>query len=261
MASLPPSPCSLPRDALYEILLRLPAKDLCRLRAVCPEWRSLLSDPRFVAAHAIRHPGPLIVAGYERPKEGIICDILDLSGRVVMRIPAQEGVRRVMSIQLNLICTEKRMTLDCQLLNPVTRAVCALPEGFAKEHAQKRGIFDHKVFLSFGKAPLTGECKVLRILDNLSDIRPKQLCEIFTLGGKDSQWRKKKAPEDIVYLGCCKSVVMDGIVYFLSYLDGCIASFNLHTEVWSKALHGPLSSLADAKMKNRFMLLTCQAMC
>lgn len=206
MAPLPPSPHSLPRDALYEILLRLPTKDLCCLRAVCPEWRSLLSDPRFVAAHATRHPGPLIVTGYERPKEGIICDIVDLSGRVVMRVPAQEGVRRVMSIQLDLICTEKWMTGDYQLLNPVTRAVCALPEGFAKEHAGKRGIFNHKVFLSFGKAPLTGECKVLRILDNLSDIRPKQLCEIFMVGGKDSQWRKKKAPEDIVYLAAAAKV-------------------------------------------------------
>ncbi|KAF8704118.1 hypothetical protein HU200_031609 [Digitaria exilis] len=46
----------LHRDALYEILLRVPAKPLCRFRAVCRSWRSLLSAPSsFVAAHAARH--------------------------------------------------------------------------------------------------------------------------------------------------------------------------------------------------------------
>ncbi|OEL23486.1 hypothetical protein BAE44_0015495 [Dichanthelium oligosanthes] len=75
----------LTADALYEILLRLPAKDLCRLRAVCLAWRSLLSDPRFAAAHAAHHRGPLIVTGYDRcrncpyhPNEGIIWDLVDL---------------------------------------------------------------------------------------------------------------------------------------------------------------------------------------
>ncbi|TKW30981.2 hypothetical protein SEVIR_2G076301v4 [Setaria viridis] len=69
-------------DAVYEILLRLPAKELCRLRAVCRGWRSLLSDPHLIAAHSARHPGPLIVAGYN-PRyrdDGVLFDIVDLSG-------------------------------------------------------------------------------------------------------------------------------------------------------------------------------------
>lgn len=41
----------LPLDALREILLRLQTKELCRLRLVCRQWRSLLSDPNFAAAH------------------------------------------------------------------------------------------------------------------------------------------------------------------------------------------------------------------
>nr|AAT93939.1 hypothetical protein [Oryza sativa Japonica Group] len=48
----------LPVDLLHDILLRLPARPLCRLRAVCRPWCALLSDPSFVAAHAARHPGP-----------------------------------------------------------------------------------------------------------------------------------------------------------------------------------------------------------
>ncbi|KAF0920014.1 hypothetical protein E2562_032498 [Oryza meyeriana var. granulata] len=42
----------IPSDVLHDVLLRLPAKNLGRLRAVCRSWRSLLSDPLFVAAHA-----------------------------------------------------------------------------------------------------------------------------------------------------------------------------------------------------------------
>ena len=40
---------ALPLDTLYDILLRLPAKELCRLRLVCRLLRSLLSDPYFAA--------------------------------------------------------------------------------------------------------------------------------------------------------------------------------------------------------------------
>ena len=78
----------LPADAMYEILLWLPAKDLYRLRVVCRPWRSLLSDPRFIAAHAARHPAPLIVAGYPTGVRNrrFLFDILDLSGRVVKRV-------------------------------------------------------------------------------------------------------------------------------------------------------------------------------
>ncbi|CAN6171363.1 unnamed protein product [Urochloa humidicola] len=42
----------LPHDTIYEILLRVPARPLCRFRAVCQSWCSLLSDPPFAAAHA-----------------------------------------------------------------------------------------------------------------------------------------------------------------------------------------------------------------
>ncbi|TVU03298.1 hypothetical protein EJB05_51170, partial [Eragrostis curvula] len=33
------APLPLPQDAVYEILLRLSARDICRLRTVCRPWR------------------------------------------------------------------------------------------------------------------------------------------------------------------------------------------------------------------------------
>lgn len=91
----------LPLDAVYEILLRLPGKDLCRLRAVCRLWRSLLSDDHaFAAAHATRHrhrePFVVAAAGHDAERTEILYDILDLSGQVVKlaRYTARPARRR-----------------------------------------------------------------------------------------------------------------------------------------------------------------------
>ncbi|OEL23114.1 hypothetical protein BAE44_0015866, partial [Dichanthelium oligosanthes] len=46
----------LPTDVLYDILLRLPAKELCRLRLICRAWRALISDPGYARAHQSRDP-------------------------------------------------------------------------------------------------------------------------------------------------------------------------------------------------------------
>jgi hypothetical protein len=56
--------CALPLDTMYEILLRLPTKDLCHLHLVCRLWPSHLSDPQFTMAHSAWHPGPHLVVGY-----------------------------------------------------------------------------------------------------------------------------------------------------------------------------------------------------
>uniref|UniRef100_A0A0A9F1T5 F-box domain-containing protein n=1 Tax=Arundo donax TaxID=35708 RepID=A0A0A9F1T5_ARUDO len=132
----------LPHDALYEILLRLSAKDLCRLRAVCRPWRCLLSDPHFIAAHAARHPAPpLVVAGYHTAyrNDGVVCDILDLSGNGVKRVRAT-GDAWVTSTHHDFICTSKGTSSCIRLLNLTTGAVLALPEELAEEHAGTSGI-------------------------------------------------------------------------------------------------------------------------
>ncbi|KAF8654796.1 hypothetical protein HU200_061464 [Digitaria exilis] len=46
---------ALPTDVLRDVLLCLPADELCRLRLVCRSWRSLTSDPIFAKAHSSRH--------------------------------------------------------------------------------------------------------------------------------------------------------------------------------------------------------------
>ncbi|PKI58010.1 hypothetical protein CRG98_021590 [Punica granatum] len=49
----------LPQEIIWDILLRLPVRSLCRFRCVSTLWRSIISDPQFVSSHFARssaHP-------------------------------------------------------------------------------------------------------------------------------------------------------------------------------------------------------------
>ncbi|WVZ71308.1 LOW QUALITY PROTEIN: hypothetical protein U9M48_019906, partial [Paspalum notatum var. saurae] len=240
----------MPVDAAYEILLRVPAKDLCRFRAVCRPWRSLLSDPHFIAAHAGHHPDPepLIIASCytNRRKNGVLCDVMDLSGRVVKQVPSTWGEDEgAVFTQQDLICTKKGHSESFRLLNPADGAVYALPGGLAEEHA-KLDISAYEAQIAFGLVASTGEYKVFRVLCHTFTI--EQRCEILMLDGSNihSPWRAKDNPTNI--LDSHSRLVIDGIVYFFS-LDNalldqddawhCVASFDLQTEEWRGTILGP----------------------
>ncbi|XP_021307761.1 putative F-box protein At5g44220 isoform X2 [Sorghum bicolor] len=77
----------LPMDVLFNVLLRFPARDICRLRTVCRSWHSLISDPVFITEHAARHPGPLFLAQFRDDKTHSIY-IVDLSDAMCsIRLP------------------------------------------------------------------------------------------------------------------------------------------------------------------------------
>ncbi|KAK1616238.1 hypothetical protein QYE76_021755 [Lolium multiflorum] len=46
----------LPRDILSSILIRLPGRDLRRLRRICKEWRDIIFDPTFIQSHMVYKP-------------------------------------------------------------------------------------------------------------------------------------------------------------------------------------------------------------
>ncbi|TVU03297.1 hypothetical protein EJB05_51169, partial [Eragrostis curvula] len=186
----------LPYDAVYEVLLRVPGRDLCRFRAVCRPWRRLLSDPHFIAAHAARNTEPpLFVAGYDTGlrDDGVICDIVDLSGKVVRRVRAA-GDAWVTSVNLDLVCFSKGNSRCIRFFNMTTGDAFALPEGLSKEHVEGRDILDYRFVDSLGHVASTGQYKVLRVLKCPSNDN-HQLCEVFTLDGSShAWWRGKKAP-------------------------------------------------------------------
>uniref|UniRef100_A0A8I7BBE2 F-box domain-containing protein n=1 Tax=Hordeum vulgare subsp. vulgare TaxID=112509 RepID=A0A8I7BBE2_HORVV len=133
----------LPDDMLLQILVHLPAKTLCLFRAVSRSWRSLLSDPPFVAEHKSHHPGPVIVTCTGDFYDRSTIEILDLSGNVVKRIAtSMRDPRLVRTCRLDLICvTGSNHCTASHVINPATGDMFALPYTRAKEHAHVKDFF------------------------------------------------------------------------------------------------------------------------
>ncbi|KAM0846501.1 hypothetical protein ACQ4PT_055634 [Festuca glaucescens] len=268
----------LPRDALVEILLRIPAKELCRLHTVCPSWRALTSSPLFVAEHKSRHTAPLLAVAYRDQDMANGVDIVDLSGNIVRRIPSIESdivvedesghvfaviptsrdSISVLRACLDLICfTRELYPLGLWVLNPATGVTLVLPQCHSEELAH-----DDEIQANYGRGQVescalgqvssTGEYKVIRI----ASVGGRQLCEVITLDGANyGKWRGKQSPPALICAGRgehMRCAVVDGVVYFLmdfysTYFNtgvltiepGSIASFNLETEEWMGTLRGP----------------------
>ncbi|CAD6270462.1 unnamed protein product [Miscanthus lutarioriparius] len=165
---------ALPLDPLYEILLRLPAKLLCRLRTVCRLWWSILSDPQLAAVHAKRHPGPLIIAALDEEHD-VLVNIMDLSGQILSRCAAcrvRESLARPSTSSVSRKSIASTAGTDVgtcffgdlrylpdQLLNPATGAVYRIPDGFAEEHGDVVSYLHSEPRYLFGQVSSTGEYK------------------------------------------------------------------------------------------------------
>uniref|UniRef100_A0A0E0LI69 F-box domain-containing protein n=1 Tax=Oryza punctata TaxID=4537 RepID=A0A0E0LI69_ORYPU len=252
----------LPLDALFEIMLRLPAREVCRLRAVCRSWRAVASDRVFIDAHASCHPGPYVATCFSEDDgggggdESCGVDIIDLSsGDIVKSIYTDVTGSRVQRTRLDLVClVEGPSPLDVTVLNPVTGATYSPTKSISEdyEHLLNSGRLTMES-CAFGKVPSTGEYKALRLLGSGN---PWQLCdcEIMTVNGAGTlQWRALQGPPlPVCSSNKMRSVVINGVVYFL--LDysrlfctndgmlirpGNIVPFNLETEEWMGTLNGP----------------------
>ncbi|CAL5085470.1 unnamed protein product [Urochloa decumbens] len=244
----------LPTDALYEVLLRIPAKALCRLRLVCRSWRSLTSDPRFARAHSARHP--LFVGLNLREAEIHIVDLY--SGNIVKRIYSANMAERVngigdlsmhLSTQAGLVCVSTSMNNGARdiVLNPTTGAVNILPNGNRPNTVSS---------CILGHVPSTREYKVLRLsYYNTAKANNRVAFEVIALaGGGGQRWRVKPSPVNIsAYFR--RIAVVHGVAYFSvrkssdnddnddgSSMVPNIALFNLATEEWRPTtLPGPIS--------------------
>ncbi|KAL6641593.1 hypothetical protein ACP70R_019774 [Stipagrostis hirtigluma subsp. patula] len=257
----------LPVDVLFDVLLCLPAKDLCRLRVVCRPWRSLTSDPLFIKAHTARHPETLFLATFRDDEMHI--HVMDLSGNVMKRIGIPNG-HKVQRTRLDLVCmaTERN---SCCVLNPATGAVYALPESPVKEHMNRAHLRRPFTSFTFGLVALTCEYKVLRIFNRpgLYDFGLQQLCEVLTINDDTgyAPWRGKQSRDFFVECQEANSgVVVNGVVCFLmdtaydslivggGVVDGLhpdyIFSFDLETEEWREDIQGPISSNFVWDMEN-----------
>ncbi|PNT63428.1 hypothetical protein BRADI_4g15467v3 [Brachypodium distachyon] len=237
-----------PPDVVWEILLRVPGRSLCRFRAVCRSWRSLLSDRSFIKEHAARGPDLILAVA----DAGDRIDMVDLSGNVVRRIQITAdgagllGLPRAHPGPIQLFRSNDRV----RAVDPDTGAVSTLPVD-ALDKRQSAYWYDH------GACYALGQRKVLRVVtrDNMLLERVEQLCHVLTLGEDDARppcWRPAPSPPVCITSTVgIHNIVIGGVVYFLvdeNYPDfdwafspeddqvwfdiNCIASFDLETEEW-----------------------------
>ncbi|TVU39721.1 hypothetical protein EJB05_13159, partial [Eragrostis curvula] len=256
-------------DMLFDVLLRLPAKELCRLRAVCRCWRSLTIDPLFISAHADLQRSPLFLARFQDDKVHI--HVMDSSGNLVKRIAIPRG-HQLLCTQLELACVASPSN-SCCVLNPATGGLYALPRGPALVQPQRESLRRPDTFV-FGRVPSTGEYKVIRTFNRAEFPHNDKLqpFEVFTLNGAASigQWRILDSRDFIVEAS--SAVVVDGAVYFLmnsSYnrrgravTSGIpadyIASLDIEREEWRRDLQGPISGspvIGDLDARDDYMFM------
>ncbi|CAL5093692.1 unnamed protein product [Urochloa decumbens] len=254
------APAALPADALFEVLLRLPAKDLCRLRAVCRSWRALTYDPHFAAEHKSRHADPLFAFTFrDRDSGDRGVAVVGLSGQVLRRIRISSDCIELLRTHLDRLCVIRKCkpSLAAWVLNPATAVAIALPGlqsdeflGICIEHRFHWGsAFTHNcktVTYAFGQVTSTGYYKVLRI-SHPDHPQPKLCADIITLdGSSQGRWRRKQNPprnlkrNEIEIMEC---LAVNGVVYVFFDYDvmepTSMAPFDLDTEKWMPTLRGP----------------------
>nr|CAB3491337.1 unnamed protein product [Digitaria exilis] len=265
----------LHQDTLYEILLRVPAKPLCRFRAVCHSWRSLLSSPSpFITSHAARHRDqpPLVavcgmVPGSDH-REAEIRLVDATSGNFVRRfgvgwptVAPPPGVdhagaprrprpdrppRRPRPRDVDDDDEHHRLSV----LDPATGAVSDLPVHYDDDAASSSFVFGWAAASSsIGGDDDDGEYKVLSINTRRRYYYAgtHKLCKILTVGGDGGSrgtWRDAPGPPVAIktfHRG--ETVVANGVVYHLADDNSSgwtIAAFDLEAEQWlPELLHGP----------------------
>jgi F-box interacting protein len=219
----------LPVDLVYDILLRVPAKPLCRFRAVCPSWRSLLCDPTFIATHAARHPSLLIAVAMENTRTDV--QILDMSGNVVRRLKSgQQCLTDDMWTHHGLVFLKGKDGRH-HVLDPATGDTSVLPDRPSQVY-----------MYTVGWAAAAEEYKVLII--RKMDLQ-EEVCMVLSLGDKNHGWRERGSPP--AWVGPRGEVaVVRGIAYFLVSgikcgWDDWIVAFDLELEAWRPAsIRGPM---------------------
>ncbi|KAF8690621.1 hypothetical protein HU200_040991 [Digitaria exilis] len=247
-------------EVLFDVLLWLPAKELCRLRAVCRSWRALTFDPLFIGENTARHPRhPLFLTNFRDGRTHI--HVVDVSGSVVKRIPIPDG-NLLLPTSLDLACVAT-VRNSCRVLDPATGGVHVLPESPAAEHAGREILRQPYTCFAFGRMAATGDYKVLRMFSrpDLFGFHQHHLFEVFTInscsgsGSSQPQWRARGSHEEFVEPGSV--IVVGEMVYFkidtiydfliVDYqhdipLDRIIP-FNLKKEEWGAILPGPISDI------------------
>lgn len=229
----------LPRDLVIEILSRLPAKDLCKLRCVSKSWNVLLSrDIEFIAQHIQwwKQKPLLLVRRYlsdgtgEPSKTRITIEFtsIDMHGDIIDKFEKQiDGpVHTFISCgPLTLLCC----MYSLYVCNPSIHKIVRVP------FPSSSRLYN----TGFGFLPSSNEYKVVHMFRGSEVENGKVGCEVFSFptggGVSSSSWRRiRDCPSSAwidEYLLC-----VSGAIYWViscGWKEKSILSLDLKTEEFS----------------------------
>ena len=218
-------PPALPDDVHREIFFHLPARSLCRARAVCRSWRDLASDPSFLRAHARRaaaspllltwsdtvtkrdgtrdctvhltiHQEAAAAAGDDLGRRSCCCDL-----RLVLtaRHPSISGGMRSWD---GILCVEmwerpqppafaEHVPCSYLLLNPISRA-CTVASAPALRGGEPGSRFDRGYIAGAYSHPVTGVFHLLHSSGSAmvacDEHTPR--FRVLTVDAPDAAWRE-----------------------------------------------------------------------
>ncbi|KAJ4955438.1 hypothetical protein NE237_012221 [Protea cynaroides] len=192
-----------PRDIIFDILSRLPADALIRLRIVCKLWNNLIRDSDFIDLHLSKWmnkpPSHLIVApyrgydstGYLFLVDGIEGD--DWSSRHI-QVDCLIGKDLLLHGSCNgLICMASALKSDPILIcNPITGESMCLSRSNLEDEIIGPGIVYLSYTIGFGFNHSTKKYKVVRLLCYTKNYQHQLLGEEIIFG--ESSWRKLDIP-------------------------------------------------------------------
>ncbi|KAF7104258.1 hypothetical protein CFC21_105166 [Triticum aestivum] len=212
------TPVWLPHDVVFDILSWMPVKSACRFKSVCREWRALINDPGFVAAHKARAE-PLLAIAANSCDEPSTLRLIDMDGHIIKVIKNSHPILRfVCSSPGNLVCVVGYSLETARVLNLATGEATVIHRKFS--------------FMGFGRAAPSGAYKMVSISPST--------CEILTVGD-DVGWRQTQPlPSSISYNS--RPVVVRGVMYLMlaPQLNGdSVTCFDLESEKWNGGIKGP----------------------
>ncbi|KAK3158046.1 hypothetical protein QOZ80_2AG0132210 [Eleusine coracana subsp. coracana] len=257
----------LPEDIIFDVLSRLPVKQLRQFRCVSKGWRALISDPAFAAAQSSRAASaarPLIVGMFGKPwpiekfsppwpsrvpEPSAELRVMDTADGSVLRVIKDVKSTKLVRTRLDLVFVDQGL-YGGQMINPATGRVVVVSgseDPMADDHNK---VLYHS---SFGCATPSGTYKVVRIRDTLWAHGSRQLiCEVATL--EDPTWRQRPEPPILTCQCSNCTATVDGTLYFLDRYAAAhahppirsepqcwnrIAAFDLESEEWKTTLDGP----------------------
>ncbi|KAF7098342.1 hypothetical protein CFC21_100090 [Triticum aestivum] len=222
-------------DVIFEILSWLPPRSLGRCRCVSRNWRDIISNPAFVAAHMSRAE-PLLVAKTSDSHHWSL-QLMDTEGTPV-RVSSLAGA---WTFQASL---DDLAYITFRNRDSVTPAVVNLATGVTLTNLPKQTVLEYYTltYMGFGRTAQSGVYKLLR----LRMTNRTQTCDILTVGD-NVEWRRTRPPPMIARQSYASPpVALDGALHVLSRDENCVLCFDLESEKW-QAIHGPQGGVIRVK--------------